>query len=110
LVVVSAGWGEETFWRGYLFERLGHMFGSSAATNTAVVLVTAVLFGMAHYTEQGRDGVVQAIITGLIFGSIFAYTGRLVFVMIAHAAFDMAAVLIIYFDVETRFSHLMFRS
>jgi len=32
---------------------------------------------MAHYAGQGRDGVVQAIITGLTFGSIFAYTGQL---------------------------------
>jgi membrane protease YdiL (CAAX protease family) len=110
LVVVSAGWGEETFWRGYLFERLGHMFGSSVATKTTVVLLTAVLFGIAHYPGQGRGGVVQAIITGLTFGSIFAYTGRLVFVMIAHAAFDVAAVLIIYFDVEARIAHLVFRS
>ena len=110
LVVVSAGWGEETFWRGYLFERLERMFGSSAATKTAVVVLTSVLFGMAHYQGQGRDGVVQAIITGLTFGSIFAYTGRLVFVMIAHAAFDVAAILIIYFDVEMRIAHLVFRS
>ena len=110
LVVVSAGWGEETFWRGYLFERLGHRFGSSAATKTTAVLLTAVLFGMAHFTGQGRDGVVQAIITGLTFGSIFACTGRLVFVMIAHAAFDVAAVLIIYFDLEMRVAHLVFRS
>jgi len=108
LVVVSAGWGEETFWRGYLFERLGHIFGSTAAAKTTVVLLTAVLFGMAHYQGQGRDGVMQAIITGLTFGSIFASTGRLVFVMIAHAAFDVAAVLIIYFDVETRIAHLVF--
>jgi len=69
-----------------------------------------VLFGMAHYQGQGRDGVVQAIITGLTFGSIFAYTGQLVFVMIAHAAFDVAAVLIIYFDVETRIARMVFRS
>jgi membrane protease YdiL (CAAX protease family) len=110
LVVVSAGWGEETFWRGYLFERVEHLFGSGAATKTIVVLLTAVLFGMAHYQIQGRDGVVQAIITGVTFGSIFASTGRLVFVMIAHAAFDVAAVLIIYFDVETRIAHLVFRS
>lgn len=110
LVVVSAGWGEETFWRGYLFERLERMFGSSAATKTAVVVLTSVLFGMAHYQGQGRDGVVQAIITGLTFGSIFACTGRLVFVMIAHAAFDVAAILIIYFDVEMRIAHLVFRS
>jgi len=110
LVVVSAGWGEETFWHGYLFERVEHMFGSSAATKMIVVLLTAVLFGMAHYQIQGRDGVVQAMITGVTFGSIFAYTGRLVFVMIAHAAFDVAAVLIIYFDVETRIAHLVFRS
>ncbi|PYY20947.1 MAG: hypothetical protein DMG62_21245 [Acidobacteria bacterium] len=110
LVVVSAGWGEETFWRGYLFERVEHMFGSSAVTKITVVLLTAVLFGMAHYQGQGRDGVVQAIITGLTFGSIFAYTGQLVFVMIAHAAFDVAAVLIIYFDVETRIARMVFRS
>jgi membrane protease YdiL (CAAX protease family) len=110
LVVVGAGWGEETFWRGYLFERLGHRFGSSAATKAIVVLLTSVLFGMAHYQGQGHDGVVQAIITGLIFGSIFACTGRLIFVMIAHAAFDVAAVLIIYFDIETRIAHLVFRS
>jgi membrane protease YdiL (CAAX protease family) len=109
LVVVSAGWGEETFWRGYLFERARHIFGWNAATKTTVVLLTAVLFGIAHYPVQGRDGVLQAIITGLTFGSIFAYTGRLVFVMIAHAAFDVAAVLIIYFDVETRIAHLVFR-
>jgi len=64
---------------------------------------------MARYTGQGRDGVVQAIITGLTFGST-AYTGRLVFVMIAHAAFDVAAVLIIYFDFERRVAHLMFIS
>ena len=110
LVVVSAGWGEETFWRGYLFERLEHLFGSSAATKIIVVLLTAVLFGMAHYQGQGRDGALQAIITGLMFGSIFAYTGRLMFLMIAHAAFDVVAVLIIYFDIETRIAHLVFRS
>ena len=102
--------GEETFRRGYLFERLEHLFGSYAETKTTVVLLTAVLFGMAHYTGQGRNRVLQAIITGLTFGSIFAYTGRLGFVMIAHAAFDAAAVLIIYFDVETRIAHLVFRS
>ena len=110
LVVVSAGWGEETFWRGYLFERLERMLGSGAATKITAVLLTSVLFGMAHYQGQGRDGVVQAIITGLTFGSIFAYTERLVFVMIAHAAFDVVAVLIIYFDVETHIAHLVFRS
>lgn len=110
LAVVSAGWGEETFWRGYLFERLERMLGSGAATKITAVLLTSVLFGMAHYQGQGRDGVVQAIITGLTFGSIFAYTERLVFVMIAHAAFDVVAVLIIYFDVETHIAHLVFRS
>ena len=47
----------------------------------------------------------QAIITGLIFSLIFACTGRLVFVIIAHAAFDVAAGVITYFDVETRIAH-----
>lgn len=109
LIVVSAGWGEETFWRGYLFERVRRIFGWGAGTRITAVLVTSALFGMAHYQGQGRDGVVQAIITGLAFGSIFAYTGRLAFVIIAHAAFDVVAVLIIYFDIETHIAHLLFR-
>jgi membrane protease YdiL (CAAX protease family) len=109
-VVVSAGIGEETVWRGYLFERLGHVFGRGAAGRAAVVVIAAAGFALAHLHDQGWPGVEQAAITGLVFGAIFARTGSLAFLMFAHAAFDLLAVAIIYVGLEVRVAHLLFRA
>jgi membrane protease YdiL (CAAX protease family) len=109
VVVIGAGFGEETFFRGYLFERLGKLIGSSAAAKTLIVLVTATWFALVHYPEQGLAGVQQAMITGLAFGTIFAITGSLFPLMIAHAAFDLIALAIIYWDLETAVAHSIFR-
>jgi membrane protease YdiL (CAAX protease family) len=109
LVVVSGGWAEETLYRGFAFERLGKLFGSSAAAKAGIVAFTALWFGAAHYGVQGFDGAEQAVITGTVFGTWYALTGRLVPVMIAHAAYDVAAVAIIYWDLESAISHWIFR-
>lgn len=85
-VTVGAGFGEETFFRGYLFERLGKLFGSSVSAKTLIVVLTSVLFALAHLREQGFAGVEQALITGLVFGTIFAVKRRIFVVMCAHAA------------------------
>jgi CAAX protease family protein len=106
--VIGAGWGEETFFRGYLFERLGRLLGASAAAKTAIVVLTAAVFGALHYA-QGWPGVEQAVIVGLLFGALFAATGRLVPLMIAHGAFDLTAAAMIYYDAESRIAHLLFR-
>jgi uncharacterized protein len=106
--MVVAGFGEETVFRGYLFERSFALFGPSRVTKIATVLVTAGIFAMAHYVDQGLAGVEQAAITGLVFGAVFAATGRIVPLMVAHAAFDLTALAIIYWDVEARLAHLIF--
>lgn len=108
-LTVGAGFGEETFFRGYLFERLGRLFGHSAAAKTAMVLITALLFGLAHYSTQGLAGTEQALIVGLAFGAIFAVSGRIWTLIIAHAAFDLTAYAMIYWDLETRVAHLLFK-
>lgn len=108
-MIVSAGWGEETFFRGYLFERLGRLLGSSPVARAAIVLLTAVLFGLAHYSGQGKDGAMQGVMVGLVFGAAFAVSRSLVPLMIAHAAFDLTALTIIYFDVEAKIAHLVLR-
>jgi membrane protease YdiL (CAAX protease family) len=108
-VTVGAGFGEETVFRGYLFERLGRLLGSDALARTAIVVLTAALFGLAHYAEQGVPGVQQATITGLVFGAIFAATGQLWTLIFAHAAFDLTAVAIIYCGLESEVAHLVFR-
>jgi membrane protease YdiL (CAAX protease family) len=104
-LIVGAGFGEETVFRGFLFERLGKFFGK-----TATVLLTSLLFGVAHYANQGIQGVEQGIITGLIFGAIFAKAGSLWMLMCAHAAFDLTAYALIYWNLETAVAHFIFKA
>ena len=108
-MIISAGFGEETVFRGFLFERLGKLFGTGAGAKVSIVLLTSTLFALGHYANLGLPGVEQAMITGLVFGTIFAITGRIWFVMCAHAAFDLAAVAIIYWNLETAVAHLIFK-
>jgi membrane protease YdiL (CAAX protease family) len=108
LVIVGAGFGEETVFRGFLFERLGKLLGPGAWAKVSIVLMTSALFGFVHYPEQGLAGVQQATIVGVVFGAIFAVTGRLFMLMVAHAAFDVAAVAIIYWDLETTVARAVF--
>ena len=108
LIIVS-GFGEETLFRGYLFERLGKLFGNSRIAMLAIVLLTSAFFGLAHYPEQGWIGVTQSTMAGLVYGTAFAITGRIWAVMWAHAAFNLLAVSIIYLDLESETSHLLIR-
>jgi membrane protease YdiL (CAAX protease family) len=108
-LIVVAGFGEETLYRGWMFERLGKLFGLSVWARTFAVLFTSVLFGLAHYSVQGLAGAEQAAITGLVFGTTFALTGRLFAVMVMHAAFDLAALALIYWNLETDVAHFIFK-
>lgn len=107
--MLVAGFAEETVFRGYLFERLGKLLGQRLAAKICIVLFTSVLFGLSHYYNQGIPGVEQAMITGLVFGSIFAVTRNIWFVMIAHAAFDLTALTMIYWNLESDIAHFIFK-
>ena len=108
LMVVTGGFGEETFFRGFLFERFGKLIGYSRGAKALTVLMTSVVFASLHYFDQGLAGAEQATITGLVFGTVFAFTGRLWTLMCAHAAFDLTAVAIIYWGLESSVAHLVF--
>ncbi len=73
------------------------------------MLLTAAWFGLAHYSVQGLAGAEQATIVGLVYGTIFAVTGRIWMLMIAHAAFDVTAVAMIYWNLESAVAHLVFK-
>jgi membrane protease YdiL (CAAX protease family) len=108
-MMLIAGFGEETVFRGFLFERLGKLLGSSVGAKISIVLITTLLFASFHYPDQGLSGVEQALVTGLAFGSVFAVTGRIFTVMCAHAAYDLTALAIIYLNLETTTAHLIFK-
>jgi len=107
IIIIKAGFGEETFFRGYLFERLGMLLGASTLAKVLTVLLTSMLFGLLHY-NQGTSGIEQAMIMGIVFGTIFAITNELWMLMCLHAAFDLAAVGTIYWQLESKLAHLVF--
>ena len=108
-MIVVGGFGEETLFRGFLFERLGKVLGVGRGALALTVVLTSGLFAAVHYREQGLAGVQQAAVTGLVFGTIYAVGGRLWFPMVAHAAFDLTAVGLIFWRWETAVAHLLFR-
>src|SRR5438105_1385886 len=99
-IIASAGFGEETVYRGFLLERFSKLFGYGTGARVLAVLLASIWFGLVHYPGQGLAGVEQAAIVGLVFGAICAITGSLFTLMFAHIAFDVTAVTIIYYNLE----------
>jgi membrane protease YdiL (CAAX protease family) len=108
LLVIGAGWGEETLFRGFMFERLRVLLGNSRAAKVAIIVITTIWFAADHYENQGLSGVEQAAVIGLVFGSTFSTTGRLWTIIVAHAVFDLTAYVLIYRDLETTVAHWFF--
>jgi membrane protease YdiL (CAAX protease family) len=109
LIIVGAGFGEETVFRCYLFERFGKLLGTSTWAKTLTVVVTSAVFGVIHYPLQGLAGAEQGTIVGLVFGTIFVLRREIFPLIIAHIAFDLMAVAIIYYDLEEEVAHFFFR-
>ena len=85
-LAITAGLCEEFLYRGFAMAVLLHV-GLPA---WAVVLLSSVLFGLAH-SYQGRGGIVMTLLIGLILGtSRFAY-GSLVPAIFWHSGVDVVA-------------------
>jgi membrane protease YdiL (CAAX protease family) len=108
-MMVGATFGEETVYRGYLFERLGKLLGTGVAAKVLIVMLAAGLFALVHYPEQGLAGVQQAVITRSDVRVDLAITGRLWMPMVAHAMYDLTSIAIIYFNLEYDAAHIVFK-
>jgi membrane protease YdiL (CAAX protease family) len=108
-VIAGAGFGEETLFRGFLFERFGRLFGPGRWSLVATVAITTSLFALAHHHDQGWPGVQQAAVMGTVFALLYVSTRQLWIPMIVHTAFDLTAVALIYKQWESAVAHLFFR-
>jgi membrane protease YdiL (CAAX protease family) len=79
----SAAFIEELFFRAFLISALALTFGSEPANLAVIVVAQAVLFGLPHL-YQGKTGIVQSGIIGLVFGAGFVALGTLWPFIIAH--------------------------
>lgn len=68
---ISAGLGEEMFFRGFVITRLQTAFNGTKFASAFAVLLAALLFGYVHFDYQGLTGLVNAGVIGLIFGTFF---------------------------------------
>lgn len=85
LVSLHAGWGEELFYRGYLFGLLLYFLPLWAAA-----MLSTLLFGFAHLYQGARGIVLTAILGGVFFG-LYWVSGSLWVPIIAHALYDIHA-------------------
>lgn len=85
LVSVGAGVGEEALFRGGVQTLLGDYVGIPAA-----ILIASALFGLVHRSKPLIMAVI--VLIGALFGTIFAWTGSLLTVMVAHAIYDVFAL------------------
>lgn len=107
-LAVVAGFGEETYFRGYLFERIGAWLGENWFGAAVAIVLSSALFGVLHF-QQGMLGIVNATIVGVITGAVYlANKRRLFMLMVAHASFDILSFAIIYFGLEQNIGSLIF--
>jgi membrane protease YdiL (CAAX protease family) len=83
-VAVSAGICEEIVFRGWL---LSTLHGTLHLNGTPLVLVAAVLFGLAH-SYQGATGVVLTALAGALFCGLYVVTGSLLVPILLHILID----------------------
>lgn len=105
-----AAFNEETFFRGFLFERIGTWLGRNRVGAVAAVVLSSALFGLLHF-EQGRLGITNATIVGVVSGVVYLANRRRIFLlMVAHASFDILSFAIIYFGLEQKIAGLIFHA
>jgi membrane protease YdiL (CAAX protease family) len=90
--VVGAPFFEELFFRGVLLRSLARLFGTVGrwVGPTLAIVTTGVLFGLAHAESLQLLGLATF---GIILSFIAYRTGRLGMNMLAHASFNLTAVL-----------------
>jgi uncharacterized protein len=90
VVSLSAGFVEETVFRGY-FQR---QFAAWTKSRVVGVLLQAILFGLAH-GYQGISACLRIVVYGMLFGGVALWRGNLKPGIVAHAWTDIASGLLL---------------
>jgi membrane protease YdiL (CAAX protease family) len=106
--IAGAGFAEELVFRGYLLERLEKLLGTLAWKQTISIVASTLIFASLHY-QQGLAGIENAAILGFVAALIYVRFGRNLWLLVAmHATFDLSALYLIYFRLESSVAHLIF--
>ena len=93
-----AAFGEEMVFRGYLIRRLLDIAGDSPAGRAAGLVLSSILFGLAH-GYQGWAGVIATGTIGALLASLYFVASRNLWpVILCHGLVDTVALSLIYAD------------
>ena len=87
--------GEEIFFRGFLYDKIENYAGGPFA-----VVITAILFGIAHMSYGKEIPVILIILMGLVLGYIVYRTRNLYSAIIAHILFNVTSFTLAYLGME----------
>jgi CAAX protease family protein len=98
---ISAGFGEEVFFRGYMINRMEALLPHAKWALALAVLIPAVGFGVAHMYYQGFRGLVVTGLIGLMIGTLYiAYKRNIWPLIIAHGAVDTLGFTAMFLDLD----------
>jgi len=97
LVWITAGFGEEMIFRGFIMNRLANAFGDSHLAWLGALLISSVLFGLIH-AYQGPSGMLMTGFMGFTYGAAYLLVKRNLWVTIlAHGLNNTMMFTAIYF-------------
>jgi membrane protease YdiL (CAAX protease family) len=101
LLILAVSWtlaavGEELAYRGYLQKVCGDLFGGSLAGVLLTVVISSVVFGLAHI-EQGLTGVVVATIDALCLSWLKRKFGNNLWAAVLAHGFDNTIGLVTFY-------------
>jgi hypothetical protein len=92
---------EEIIFRGFTLRWIERLMGGGQGALVLAIILQAILFGLSHYS-QGRTGILTTTLGGLLWGVIFLFGGRQLWVVIVgHATVDTVLFTLAYFG-QTR--------
>lgn len=93
---LSAAFGEEILFRGFLFDQLNRALPPNKWRNIVVLVSSALLFAFAHGYE-GPAGIAVTACWALLFGIIYLKTKNIWLVILVHGLIDSLFLLLAYY-------------
>ncbi|MBN2044800.1 MAG: CPBP family intramembrane metalloprotease [Anaerolineales bacterium] len=110
LVWVTVAFLEEIIFRGFMMTEIAKFLGTGGLAMVINILVTAVVFGLAHW-YQGKSGVLSTAMIGILISIIFVLSGlNLWLVILIHGFIDTAALILMYRDWDKPLKMLLWKS
>jgi membrane protease YdiL (CAAX protease family) len=100
LVWVLVAFVEEIIFRGYVMGEIAELIGASEAALAVNVILSSVLFGLAHW-YQGKSGALSTGIIGAVLGILFIASGFSLWLpILTHGFIDTIGLFLIYVNAD----------